>query len=305
MDFGTPVASFAIAALLAVGTTRIWIAIAERYGLVAAPNPIVVQHRRPTAHMGGIAVATAAYAAMFITSLFMEQVSEAPRDAVPHVASLVPAGLVFLVLGTVDDRLRLSVLTKLACQIAGALLAAGSGLVYPFTAHAGVDFALAVLAIVTLVNAVNLTDVCDGLVSGLSAISFLALAFVEPALATWSAAAAGACVGFLIFNAPPARVFLGDAGSHWLGFMLIGLPLAAVPDGPATRHAAATVLLCAVFLLELILLIVIRWRKGIPFWLGSPDHFSLRLQAAGLSRWTTLIVSWLASTLLVLTAVWL
>jgi UDP-GlcNAc:undecaprenyl-phosphate GlcNAc-1-phosphate transferase len=65
------------------------------------------------------------------------------------------------------------------------------------------------------------------------------------------------------------------------------------------------VLLCAVFLLELILLIVIRWRKGIPFWLGSPDHFSLRLQAAGLSRWTTLIVSWLASTLLVLTAVWL
>lgn len=185
------------------------------------------------------------------------------------------------------------------------MLAVGSGLVYPFTSHAGVDAALAIAAIVTVVNAVNLTDVCDGLVSGLSLLSLLAWTILAPSLAAWSAAAAGACFGFLIFNAPPARVFLGDAGSHWLGFMLIGLSLAATPQGPPARHAAATVLVCAIFLFELGLLIAIRTRKGIPFWRGSPDHFSLRLQAAGLSRRTTLIVSYIASTVLVLTAVWL
>jgi UDP-GlcNAc:undecaprenyl-phosphate/decaprenyl-phosphate GlcNAc-1-phosphate transferase len=305
MDPDAPGISFAIAALLAGGMTPIWIAIAERCGLVAAPNPIVVQHRRPTAHMGGIAVAIASYAAILITCLFAEYFSQGTRTSVRHVAALLPAGLAFLLLGAIDDLLTLSPPTKLVGQIASAVLAAGSGLVYPFTAQADVDFVLAVASIVTVVNAVNLTDVCDGLVSGLSLISLLAWAIVDPALATWGAAAAGACFGFLIFNAPPARVFLGDAGSHWLGFMLIGLSLAAAPHGPPARHAATTVLVCAVFLFELGLLIAIRSRKGIPFWRGSPDHFSLRLQAAGLSRRTTLIVSWTVSTLLVLTAVWL
>jgi UDP-GlcNAc:undecaprenyl-phosphate GlcNAc-1-phosphate transferase len=223
----------------------------------------------------------------------------------------------------IDDRLRLSAATKFAAQVALAALAVACGLVYPFTALPVANAVISIVLITTIVNAVNLTDVCDGLVAGLSAVALTTSCLLWPGLAWWAAPAAGACVGFLVFNAPPARIFLGDAGSHWLGFLLAALPLAAAlpastglastgpaSTGPASTgldsspllHAAQIALLLGVFLFELTLLLVARTRHGIPVWRGSPDHFSLRLQAAGLSRWATVALAWSAGALLGLCA---
>jgi UDP-GlcNAc:undecaprenyl-phosphate GlcNAc-1-phosphate transferase len=82
-------------------------------------------------------------------------------------------------------------------------------------------------------------------------------------------------------------VFLGDAGSHLLGFWLGALTMAAVHGRPAGAGAAEVALWAGVPLFELVFLVVVRTRKGLRWWRGSPDHFSLRLQAAGLSRTAT------------------
>jgi UDP-GlcNAc:undecaprenyl-phosphate GlcNAc-1-phosphate transferase len=154
------------------------------------------------------------------------------------------------------------------------------------------------LALVTLVNAVNLTDVCDGVVSGLAAVAFwwigATVAAPSGVLLIASAAAAGGCVGFLFHNAPRARVFLGDAGSHWVGYTLSALLLLAPPEDSAVRRTGLGTLIAGVFLFELVLLIASRLRRGVPVWRGSNDHFTLRLQAAGLSIWQTVLSAWTA-----------
>jgi UDP-GlcNAc:undecaprenyl-phosphate GlcNAc-1-phosphate transferase len=110
----------------------------------------------------------------------------------------------------------------------------------------------------------------------------------------------GATLGFLVFNRPPATIFLGDGGSHMLGF-IVGATLLSV--APATAHPswkqpAAVVITCGVVLLEVGLLMYSRTRTGIPWWRGSPHHFSLRLQARGLSRLRTDLVAWSVAALL-------
>jgi UDP-GlcNAc:undecaprenyl-phosphate GlcNAc-1-phosphate transferase len=202
------------------------------------------------------------------------------------------AAVLFLSLGVVDDLLVLSAGMKFAGQAAIAALAVALGIMQPLTGYRIADAAICWFWIVMLVNAFNLTDVCDGLVGGLSVILFACIAWVHPLHTPWAMILAGACVGFLIFNIPPASIFLGDAGSHLLGFLVAALLLSSPTGLRIWPHIPQAVLIAGVPLFELAFLIAIRTRKGLRWWKGSPDHFSLRLQAAGLSRWQTDGIAW-------------
>jgi UDP-GlcNAc:undecaprenyl-phosphate GlcNAc-1-phosphate transferase len=283
------------AAILSIVATWIWTRVAKRLGLLDPPNPLIPQHRNPTAHMGGVAVALSAYLALALHSLWPTRGALVVQG---RALVVLFAGMAFLLLGMLDDMLRLSARSKFAGQIVIALGAVAGGLSYPFFGFHWLDAAVSAFLILTVVNAVNLTDVCDGLVAGLAPIALIFASTGSQELAPWWLATVGACLGFLVFNAPPARVFLGDAGSHWLGFMLIAATLTMRPTTPPIVHAAVFALLCGVFLFELALLVVARASRGIPFWQGSPDHFSIRLQAAGLSRWATVALAWTAGGLL-------
>ena len=285
-----------VAAVAAAGLARVWIAASRSLGFVDPPNPLIPQHRREVATMGGVPLAAATLVGWAVLATAGDAVE--PTSAI----RLLPAGVGFLALGVIDDRLRLSAGPKLAAQIALAGLAVACGLVYPAVGHAAVDAAVTVVLLVTMVNAVNLTDVCDGLVAGLSALALAGAAALWPAIAGWAAPAAAGALGFLAYNAPPARVFLGDAGSHWFGFLFVAIPILAAPDVSSGTHAMHMILLPAVCLFELVLLIVARASRGLPVWRGSPDHFSLRLQAAGFSRWATVLMAWSAGALCVLAA---
>lgn len=183
---------------------------------------------------------------------------------------------------------------KLALQTALAVAAAGMGVAHPFTGQVLVDAGLSAAAVVVLVNAVNVTDVCDGFVAGMAAVLFLAWAHVSPGHATPALALSGACLGFLVFNGPPASIFLGDAGSHLLGFSLAGLLLAVPPHAAAGAwlRPVQMALVSGVFLFEVAVLVAARWRRGVPWYRGSSDHVALRLQRAGLSRRQTDLVGW-------------
>jgi len=256
---------------------------------VNAPNPIVPQHTRPVAYLGGVGVAAGA-------------ASGACAAVAAGAALALPAGAyvgfsLFLALGAYDDLRPLGAGEKLGLQCAIAAAAAALGLVAPVTTVVAVDLVLATGAIVLLVNAVNLTDVCDGLVAGLAALAFATWGVLDPTLRPAAWALSGGCVGFLLFNRPPASIFLGDAGSHALGFALATLALVSAERRGDAVPLAAGALLSGVFLFELAFLVRVRARKGLPVWRGSPDHFALRLQARGLGRGATDLVAWSAGLL--------
>lgn len=248
-------------------------------GAVARPNPIVPQHVRPVAYLGGLGV------------LCGLGIGLANSDLPWPPAYAWFGALSFGVLGTVDDLRPLAPVPKFGAQLLVAAVAAATGLGQGLTGQPMVDAAFAVFIVLLLVNAVNFTDVCDGLVATVGAVAMLGLAWLWEA--GWAVAASGACAGFLLRNRPPARVFLGDAGSHLIGFLLavawvdaVKVKPAAVPEG---------LLINGVFLFEIVFITAVRITKRLPWWLGSPDHFSLRLQAAGWSRMRVDVVAALAT----------
>jgi len=264
--------------------------VAIATGFVANPNPIVPQHTQAVAYMGGMGIALGGAIALLVAQVF--GLLPASSSAAMYLPSLG-----FLLLGLVDDLRPLDQMQKLIGQIAIAAYAVTHGVCADFTGVFLIDAALSAFWIVTVVNAVNLTDVCDGLVGGLSTVSLFAIAVLVPSLAGLSIVLAGASIGFLIWNKPPAKIYLGDAGSHLLGFVLAAAGLLAIGQAPLTSAPVAA-LIVGVCIFELCLLIVIRRAKGIPFWRGSPDHFSLRMQAAGFSRWSTDVCAWTLAALM-------
>jgi UDP-GlcNAc:undecaprenyl-phosphate GlcNAc-1-phosphate transferase len=269
-------------------------AVAHRIGFVSRPNPIVPQHTSVVADLGGVGVATGVLAAVLLHGVV--SVGSAPIVA-PRSGQLVGAAL-FLALGIVDDARPFSPRAKSVTQLLAAALfvLADGGL--RVSGIRPLDHVLTALVVVTVVNAVNLTDVCDGHVGGITAVSALTFSALMGPRHLLPIALAGACVGFLVLNAPPARIFLGDAGSHLAGFLLAALIVDHVNASPTVSAAVGSILAVGVFLFELVFLVWVRARKGIPWWCGSRDHFALRLQAMGLSRWATDLRAWAAAAVL-------
>jgi len=272
-----------IAGILAGAAATWWMrGIARRFGWMAAPNPIVPQHRVPTAHLGGLGIALGSAAAL-----------AAVRAPIPvrALAPLAPA-VGYLSLGLADDLRPLRAGPKLVSQVVLAVLAVALGLTARVTGNAILDRAIALLWIVWVVNAVNVTDVCDGLAGGLAAVGLFYVGAIAPSERPVAWAVAGACAGFVVFNRPPASIFMGDAGSLFLGFLLAALPL-RILDQVAPWPGVGMVLAApATFVFEAVFLIAVRTRRGLRFWSGSPDHFSLRMQAAGMSKWRTDLLAW-------------
>jgi UDP-GlcNAc:undecaprenyl-phosphate GlcNAc-1-phosphate transferase len=179
-------------------------------------------------------------------------------------ATLLAAFFAFGLLGLLDDAVELPVGRKLLGQMLAALGVAAIGWV-----ESGPEAALLLApACLVLANGVNLVDVADGLAGGLACLALLSLA---DGAASAEAVLAAGTLGFLFFNWPKARMYLGDAGAMALG---AALAAAAVQKGEPARAGLAG----APFLAEIALLIVLRGRAGIPFWRKSPDHMVMRLR---------------------------
>jgi UDP-GlcNAc:undecaprenyl-phosphate GlcNAc-1-phosphate transferase len=274
-----PLAVGAALSLLTVPLAR-WFAL--RIGFVNHPNPIVAQHVRPVAYLGGPGIALAILIAVVALPFV--------KDA--QAAKMLLPGVAFLILGIADDRKAFPAGPKFLFQALLALFAVLSGLVYPVTGLIVADRALSMSWILILVNAFNLVDVCDGLLAGLAAIFFAFCIVIAPAHAALAALVCGACLGFLFYNRPRATIFLGDAGSHFLGFMAAAISLTPGNTWTPRQYIPALGLALAVPLFETTFLVIVRSAHGMPWWRGSPDHFALRLQAAGLTAARTDLIAW-------------
>jgi UDP-GlcNAc:undecaprenyl-phosphate/decaprenyl-phosphate GlcNAc-1-phosphate transferase len=250
----------------------------------AAPMPDR-WHRTATPASGGIAL-FAAFVLALVPGFASGAVS---RDYLPLV---VGTGAAFA-LGLWDDAARIGVRKKFVGQVAIALGAAVAG-VRPDWLPLWAGIPLAALILVASMNSLNLLDNMDGLAAGAAAIAALGLALVAGLVpgsgsAVVAAALAGACLGFLPFNYRPHRpaaLFMGDSGSHMLGFALGGLALLASPGGAggAAAAVAAPLLILALPVLDTGLVMLVRFSEGRAVWEGGRDHSSHRLVYSGMSE---------------------
>lgn len=221
---------------------------------------------------------------------------------------LVAGGGAMFVVGLVDDVATLSPKLKFGGQLVAAAVMVALGLELALPGGPLVTAPLSVIWIVAIANAVNLLDNMDGLAGGVSlaaASTLWAWAAAIPEVLPEVAAAAlvGALIGFLIFNVNPARIFMGDAGSLWLGATLAALSLLDGGRGGAETveysflALVVPVVLLAVPVFDTALVAIERRRHGRPISQGGRDHSSHRLVAKGLSDRVAVGVLWLLATL--------
>jgi UDP-GlcNAc:undecaprenyl-phosphate/decaprenyl-phosphate GlcNAc-1-phosphate transferase len=269
--------------LLAAAGTVVVRAIARRYGLVVAPREDR-WHTRPTALYGGVAIAIGGVSAI----LALGGPALSGHAAAP---AIVGAAAFLFAVGLVDDARGMGPVGKFILQLGAATLLIVLGVVYPLTPWNPVNGLITLFWFVGIVNALNLLDNMDGVTAGVAAVAALGFAVLyaaagDPVLALVALATAGAALGFLVFNFTPASIFMGDAGSLFLGGMLAGLgvayPLANGSSGPVSLLIPALVLLVPI--LDTALVTVTRTLYNRPISMGGRDHSTHRLVAMGFTE---------------------
>jgi UDP-GlcNAc:undecaprenyl-phosphate GlcNAc-1-phosphate transferase len=207
---------------------------------------------------------------------------------------ILMGALLFLGLGLLDDIVELAPSSKITCQLLLGSACVGLGLTARVSEWSAMNGILALVWILVVVNAVNLIDVSDGVAAGLIVVALVTFSFLEPAASPFFLAVAGTCFGFLLFNTPPASVLLGDAGTHFLGFVLAAGALETTGGAHPWHAQVSSTLVLGVPLFELFFVVAVRVRKGLRWWEKSPDHIAFRLHAAGLSRWQAVTLAWAA-----------
>ena len=313
--------SLVSAALVSALSLPLWRAWCRRTNHVDDPGHRKI-HVEPIPLAGGLAVATGlfvpvllgcillfggAWADSLANSLGMNSDSlEALRYGIEkravQLGAILFGALGMLVLGWWDDRHEMKAAPKFLGQLAIASLVAAVGVrVTLFVPYPIFGFVVTVLWILTLINALNFMDNMNGLCGGLGLIGcwFLGMSAAihgQYLVAALAALSTGALLGFLPYNFPKASVFLGDAGSHLVGFLLAVLailPSFHTPEHPNTLAVLVPLVILAVPLGDLVCVVIIRYRLGKPFWIGDTNHLSHRLVRRGLSKPTAVLVIWL------------
>lgn len=282
---------FIFAFIVAVIFTIIIRRLAIHYKIVNNPNPIIPQHVKPIAYLGGLAILLALLACGGILFFFFPKLFKAIKEE-GYIELPVTIGIIiFTLFGVYDDLKQLKPATKFFLQLIITTTIVAIGLRTNIFGISAIDFVFSVFWILFLVNATNFTDVCDGLVTSIATITFLGISIFHNEINTFPLIFAAILFGFYIFNSPRASIFLGDAGSHLIGFLLAATGIIDTEDKSFADATLWLWLIASIPIFELIFITVIRIKKGLPWWKGSPDHFSLRLQSAGLSRWQVNIIA--------------
>lgn len=268
---------------------------AIRYGVVDRPDGVLKTHREPVAYLGGIAIYLAFLFALAFTYEFTRQVT-----------GLLLAGSMVVMLGLFDDLKVLSPGVKLVGQIVAAAVLMKSGIMIQLAfLPEWLAAVLTLLWLVGMTNALNIIDVSDGLAAGIAVIGGMFLYVIclwnnATTIAMLTLALVGATLGFLAFNRPPASIYLGDAGSMFLGFMLGALAMRGEYTIIAGHEVAAITpaVILGVPIFDTIFVTGARLARGIPVMRGSPDHFAVRLRTHGVSAGMIALITYISAALL-------
>jgi UDP-GlcNAc:undecaprenyl-phosphate GlcNAc-1-phosphate transferase len=268
-------------------------------------------HQHPIPLAGGLAVLTGFLIPLSAALVhYYIQQSSSMQPALSYglsrrslqICAILTGAVGMVILGALDDRYELPPRTKFLGQLIIALLTAATGIrITLFVPSELFSYVVTVLWILTLTNALNFLDNMNGLCSGLGFIAAWGCAWAAAVKGQYLVALlafqiAGALLGFLPYNFPRASSFLGDAGSHLVGYLISVLSILPNYYSPELAHkwaVLAPLLFLAVPLFDLVSVVIIRWRLGKPFWIGDTNHISHRLVRAGFSKSTAVLLIWL------------
>jgi UDP-GlcNAc:undecaprenyl-phosphate GlcNAc-1-phosphate transferase len=277
--------SFIISFLITFYFVPLLSAIAHKLGVVDVPDGRIKVHEKTTPYLGGVAVYIG-----FISGLALVFPLE------NSIFSLLVGSTLLLFIGLIDDLVVLKPYQKFCGQILAAFCFIKGGLYLKeqfFHDHYLIALPISMLWILTITNAMNLVDVMDGLATTIALCASLSFGVLAWLLGYYDvmlliSAFVGPLLAFLWYNKPPASMYLGDAGSLFIGGFLSSVPFLLSWSSYNPYGFCAPAIILGIPLCEVIFLIIVRTYKGIPFYKGSPDHFSIYLRARGWSKYRVL-----------------
>ncbi len=304
--------AFAVAMIVALLVTPLVILLAEKTGAMDAPNARKV-HKKPIPRIGGLAI----YAGFMAAIIFVAAKFGLDGEQVKETVGLILSGSLIVAVGLIDDYKNLPAKVKLLGQIlAAAVLVLGFDVRIDFVTDPFGDYIylewFAIPAtmfwLVGLTNTVNLIDGLDGLAAGVAAIASFTILLIALEqnfilVAVMTAALAGAAVGFLKYNFHPARIFMGDTGSMFLGFMLAGISVTGAVKSVATIALIVPIFALGLPILDTTFAIVRRLRGGVPIFKPDKGHLHHRLLGVGFTQCQAVLLMYVISALFGLSAI--
>ena len=318
------IAVFCGGASLALFLTPVFAFIAKKTGFLDVPASNHKQHRNATPLLGGAAMFTSWIIAIFAgilaarSNLFpglpdLNGIMPGMTSVLPNLAVIAGCAALAVLLGLWDDKFALSAAVKFGGQFIIALLVTlyGGVRLNIFITNEYAVMAATVFWIMLMMNSINFFDNMDGLAAGVITIALGIFAVIAGLngqffIATISALSCGVCCGFWFYNMAPARIFMGDSGSHFLGFLAavtatevsffdISYSLSRFP-------VLIPLLVLALPLFDTAMVVIIRTINKKPFWIGDHNHISHRFVKMGLSRPQAVLLVHLLSLSIGLTA---
>ena len=251
-------------------------------------------HNAPVPLLGGVAIFAGAVIAFL---LFVIEFSLTDR-----VTGVLIAVTVLSVVGLIDDRHGVSAWVKLGAQCIGVLILVYFDVRVSLHLPEVLNYAITLVWVLAISNATNFMDNMDGLCAGVSAVAAAFMVLIaaisgQGLVAALGAAIFGACLGFLRYNFKPAIIFMGDAGSLFIGFLLavLGL-LLRFPDNVSFVTWMVPVFVLGLPLFDMTLVVVSRIHRRVnPFTTAGKDHLSHRLVKLGLSEREAVLVLYLVA----------
>ncbi|HTQ67719.1 MAG TPA: MraY family glycosyltransferase [Solirubrobacteraceae bacterium] len=288
-----------VAAAVTAFLTPLTMRLARRMGMIDEPRERGLSDR-PTPLLGGLAIfgGVLAAALVFLPSGYANE---------PHLWSGVLLGAAIItVVGALDDRYELHPALKLLGQILAAVVVVHFGVgvkavVLPFFGHISLPNAgitdggplLTVLGLVVMMNVVNFSDGVDGLAAGVCAIIAATMAVIafdlgRPQPGVLAALTAGAALGFLIYNFPPAKSFMGDCGANLLGLLMGVIAVEAAVKTAAVVSLVLPLILLAVPFMDTTFVVLKRLKYHQPVYRPDSEHFHHRMARIGFSSRRTI-----------------
>lgn len=284
-----------VALIISFATTPLVRKLAFKVGAVDIPKDDRRVHKEPMPSMGGLAI----YLGVMISAIIF-----LPMDKT--LISIILGGSLIVVSGIVDDVSELSAKLKIVFQIVAALILIWGGvridtITNPFSTNNALfdlgyfSIPITVFWIVGIINTLNLIDGLDGLSAGVAMISSLSLMFVAgkfglTSIIILSATVAGACLGFLPFNFNPAKIFMGDTGALFLGFMMAVISIEGVMKSVATIAIVVPIIILGVPIFDTTFAIFRRLLSGQSITTADKGHLHHRLLDKGFSQKKTVLI---------------
>ncbi len=290
-----------LASLFVVGLLTPFVRrLALRLNVIDSPSESHKTHNQPVPYLGGVAIVIGVCVVTYSAILWSEQ-----RNAIGLASTvLIPAVFIGLI-GLVDDIKKLQPWPRFIAQNLVGLVIAGILILTDTlgspTGNTFIDFSVTIFWIVGITNSINFFDNVDGGASGTIAITsfflfLLAFQGSQYSIAALAIVLAGSTLGFLLWNRPPARIYMGDAGALFLGLLIATLSLRFDPN-PIFLSASFSIpiLLLAVPILDTSVAVISRLRRGISPFQGGQDHLSHRLMRSGMDKKQAVVSLWLIS----------